>query len=107
MATDTGRSIEDAAAEPDDPEGPVQLPIEGEHRQLSLDAGGDAPETSTIKMRGGSLALEGEFDKGSRVALWVECVIGEVTFADKHDQYGNVTGTERRHVARMIRVQRQ
>jgi hypothetical protein len=92
---------------PDNGSEPTQLPIPGQYQQLSLDAGGDAPQSSSIKLRGGSLALEGQFAKGDVVHLWIEARVGEVTFVDKVDAHGAVTGTERRHVARMTSVQRQ
>lgn len=83
-----------------------QQPLPGTGEQLSLDAGGEAPTTSSITMRGGSLALEGQFNKGDRISLWVEVVVGEVHLVDRYDKFGNVIGTERRHVARSQKVQR-
>lgn len=104
-ATETDQSIEErAAAEADEPTG--QQPIPGTAVQLSLDAGGESPESASMKLRGGSVPIEGEFPKGSLVGLWIEVRIGEVTFADTIDKFGNVTGTERRHVGRITRVQR-
>jgi hypothetical protein len=94
------------AAVPDpEPENP-QLPIAGAQLELDLEAGGRLPESSSIKLRGGSLALEGQFRKGETVAVWVECRIAEVHFVDRVDAHGEATGAERRHVAKMIRVQR-
>lgn len=101
-------AIDDLNAQfPDEPQIEPQLPIPGQHLQLSLDAGGELPQSSSIKLRGGSLALEGQFAKGDVAHLWIEVRVGEVTFVDKVDAHGTVTGTERRHVARMTRVQRQ
>jgi hypothetical protein len=98
-----GQSIEEIAAA----EEPGQLPIPGTRETLSLSAGGEKPQSSSIKLRGGSLSLEGQFDKGETVAIWVEVRIAEVQFVDKTDAHGNINGTERRHVGRMQRVQRQ
>lgn len=101
-----GRSVEDAAEDPEAPEN-GQMPIPGTGSQLTLEAGGELPESSTVKLRGGSLPLEGQFNKGDTVRVWVEVQISEVHFVDKIDQHGNVNGTERRHLGRMRRVQRQ
>lgn len=98
---EVGKSIEDAA---DD--APAQQPLPGTAPTLSLSAGGDAPTSSSIKLRGGSLALEGQFNKGEVVAVWVEIRVSEVQFVDKIDVHGNVSGTERRHLGRMTSVQR-
>lgn len=96
-----GRSIEEAA---DDE--PAQKPLPGTAPALSLSAGGEAPTSSSIKLRGGSLTLEGQFAKGETVSVWVEIRVSEVQFVDKLDVHGNVSGTERRHVGRMTSVQR-
>ena len=96
-----GQSVEDLAAQ-----APEQPPLSGDLQQLSLMAGGEAPDSATIHLRGGALPLEGEFEKGQRVRLVVETVIGEVHFVDKHDKFGNVIGTERKHVAKRAWVRR-
>jgi hypothetical protein len=113
-----GASVEDAAdqqaidavnATPDgDPvEGtpePERLP--GVSRQLSLIAGGEVPDSSSFKMRGGSIPVEGEFAKGSVVRLEVTVSVDEVTFVDKKDNDGYVVATERRHIAKILGVHR-
>lgn len=105
MATTTDDPPLTAVPDPDDePEG--QLPLAGEQLELSLDAGGALPQSASIRLRGGSLALEGQFAKGDVGHVWVEFRVAEVHLVDRIDAHGDVTGTERRHVARMTRVQR-
>lgn len=106
MATATedevaGRSIEDEA---DHPQEPQQMPIPGTRPELSASSGGAAPETASMKFQGGSVSVEGEFEKGAVVRVWAEIVVREVHFVDKIDQHGNVTGTERRHIGRVRRI---
>jgi hypothetical protein len=96
-------SIEDRA-DNGEPVGPP--PILGREVQLSLLAGGEEPDSSTFKLRGGSLPVEGEFEKGSIVILRVVASVDEVTFADKKDNDGYVVSTERRHVAKIMSVRR-
>lgn len=84
----------------------LKLEIEGEG-QLTLTVGGKKPEASTIKLVGGKMDIaEGDFDKGSRINLLLGCVVTEVSFVDTYDQYGNISGTERRHKVRPLRVER-
>lgn len=97
-----GESIEEQAAK----EQPLQLAIPGTEMSLSLDAGGDDPETSSVKLHGGSAPIEGQYAKGAIIKLWVEVRVSEVHFVDSIDKFGHVTGTERRHIGKMMRVQR-
>jgi len=95
-----GQSIEDVAEERE-----PEPPLEGDW-QLSLIAGGEAPTSASIHLRGGSMPLEGAFEKGQHVRLIVECVVAEVHFIDKADKWGNVVSTERKHVAKRAWVRR-
>lgn len=108
VATDTAQgddeSIESQAENLEQSMG--QMPIPGTGHQLTLDAGGEMPQTASMKLLGGSLPLEGEFDKGEIVRVWVEGRISEVTFVDRIGADGYVEGTERRHKLRMTRVRR-
>lgn len=97
-----GTSIEDAAENQE----PQQLPLPGTRPELSLTAGGTAPESASMKFRGGSVSVDGEFEKGAVVHAWVEMVVTEVHFVDKTNPDGHVTGTERRHIARVRRIQK-
>lgn len=80
--------------------------IEGETGQLSLTVGGRGPDKATVKLRGGSINVEGQFEKGDEVTLVVTARIAEVHFVDRIDEHGVVTSTERRHFARMTGVRR-
>lgn len=95
-----GQSIEDLAEQE-----PAEPPMQGDY-QLSLLVGGREPESSSIHLRGGALPLEGQFEKGDRVRIVVECVVAEVHFIDRLDDHGNVIGSERKHVARRAWVRR-
>lgn len=97
-----GRSIEDEAEHPT--QQPEQMPLPGTRPELSLTAGGVAPQDATMKFRGGSVSVEGEFEKGAVIRVWAEIVVQEVHFVDKADEYGNVTGTTRRHIGRVRRI---
>jgi hypothetical protein len=83
-----------------------QLPIPGTISELSLNAGGESPETASLKLLGGTLPVEGEFDKGDLVRVWVEGRVTEVAFVDHLGKDGYVEATERRHKVRMVRVRR-
>lgn len=96
-----GRSIEDEA---DAPQEPAQLPIPGTRPELSSSSGGEKPETALMKFQGGSVNVEGEFEKGAVIRVWAEIVVSEVHFVDKRDQHDNVTGTVRRHIGRVRRI---
>lgn len=97
-----GRSIEDEAENPQ--QQPEQLPIPGTRPELSLSAGGAAPQDATMKFRGGSLAVEGEFEKGAVIRVWAEISVDEVHFVDSKDEFGNIKGTTRRHIGRVRRI---
>jgi len=83
-----------------------QMPIPGTVTELSLNAGGEAPETATLKLMGGTLPVEGEFDKGDMVRVYVEAKVTEVSFVDHLGKDGYVESTERSHKVRMTRVRR-
>ena len=80
--------------------------LPGASSQLSLLAGGEEPTSATMKMRGGSIPVEGEFAKGDRMKLYVEAHIFAVEFVDKLDKEGYPIGTERRHIARISAIER-
>jgi hypothetical protein len=86
------------------PDGPP--PIEGKRQQLSLVAGGEDPDASESKLRGGSVPVEGEFEKGDVLTLLVKVSCDEVHFIDKKDNDGYVVATTRRHIFKPLSIQR-
>lgn len=95
-------SIEDRAKQ----EPPAQEPIPGTDHQLTLIAGGETPDSAEVKFRGGSVPIEGQFDKGEVVEVVIKIRIAEVHFVDKIDKFENVTSTVRRHQGKMVSVRR-
>jgi hypothetical protein len=77
--------------------------------QLNLTVGGEKPDKSTVKLRGGSIEVAGggQLKKGEVVNLLVKVRVDEVHFVDKHDNStGDVIQAERRHIAKMIGVEK-
>jgi hypothetical protein len=75
--------------------------------QLSLTVGGATPDKSEVKLRGGSIEMpQGQFKKGEIVNLMVKVQVAEVHLVDKIDNStGEITGTVRRHVAKIKGVE--
>ena len=84
---------------------PMQIPLEGFTESITVTVGGAKPQSSAVALRGGKLPVEGEFQKGDEIELYVRARIAEIHFVDC-DDYGEVTGTERRHIAKPIAVRR-
>lgn len=105
--SDPDVSLEDRADdEPDEAEPEPTIRGTKGRRQLSLLAGGEDPDMSSFKMQGGKIAVEGEFEKGTTVDLYVKVRIAEVHFVDKVDDDGYVVSTDRRHIAKPLSIQR-
>jgi hypothetical protein len=104
---EAGQTVDDidpeAVAEPTPP---LQIPIEGMGTTITTTPGGDKPQTASISLRGGKLNISGEFKKGDVVEFYVRARVSEVNFVDTVDKYGEVTGTERKHVVKPIAVRR-
>lgn len=100
------KSIEEQAEEASEDEATGQQAIPGTVSKLTLGAGGNKPESSEMKMRGGSLPVDGEFAKGSRIRLVIEGVVAEVSFVDHYGKDNYVDGTVRRHMLRSVHVRR-
>jgi hypothetical protein len=82
-------------------------PVEGSFEQLSLDAGGELPTTTSMTLQGGKVSVEGEFAKGEVVKFYVEARVSDVTFSDKWDsKIMAVVGTERKHKAKIQGIHR-
>ena len=85
---------------------PLAIPGGG---KLNLQVGGESPDKSTVKLRGGSIEVAGggQLKKGEVVNLLVKCRVDEVHFVDKHDNStGEIIQAERRHIAKMIGVEK-
>lgn len=83
----------------------IVLPGEG---KLSLSIGGEAPDKATVKLRGGSIPVPaGQMKKGEVLNLMVKVQIAEVHVVDKiNNATGEITETERRHVAKIKAVEK-
>ena len=100
------RSIADmAATNGHAPEEAPEPSIEGT-AQLSMNVGGMRPTVASMKLRGGSIPVEGEFKKGDRLTLVVEVSVDEIHFVDKKDNDGRPVQVERRHISKIAGVRR-
>jgi hypothetical protein len=76
--------------------------------QLSFAVGGKTPTSSSLRLQGGKVEIEGAFRKGDRIVLTVECEVRGIGFRDEVDQKtGQVVGCARNHVAHITAVERQ
>jgi len=104
---DGDQTVESLAEQPQEEEVlPMQIPLEGFTDSITVQVGGARPQSSVVALRGGKLPVEGEFKKGDEIELYVRARIAEVHFVDTTDQYGEVTGTERKHIAKPVAVRR-
>lgn len=116
IPTDDELAARRAAAEADGPDQlaepasstQLERPGSGDDQsgeQLSLIAGGNAPTTTSMRLTGGKIDVPGEFDRGQRIVLRVECVVRGQNFVDQEDaKTGQINATERRHSARITGV---
>lgn len=63
-----------------------------EREQLSLDVGGDPPDSAVVKI-GGSIPISRDLPNA---------LVVSVAFVDKVDEHLNITATERVHAAKVI-----
>lgn len=102
-----------AAHEPDlegsgpDEQAVPALVIEGSG-QLGLKIGGSKPDTSQVKLQGGSINLGStHFEKGEYVNLVVKARVAAIEIVDKIDRStGDVVETVRRHKLRVEYVEK-
>lgn len=101
-------TVEEMAEQPQEEErvAPMQVPLEGFGPTVTVQVGGDRPQTATIALRGGKLPVSGEFKKGDVIEFYVRARVSEVHFVDTVDKFGEVTGTERKHIAKPVAVTR-
>lgn len=73
--------------------------------QLTFGVGGKRPTDSSLRIVGGKIDVQGQYEKGQTITATVELVIGEVSFRDRHDaKTGQVTGCDRAHKARITAI---
>jgi hypothetical protein len=108
MATDTAAPPSDVQDPPDEmtddlPTGELVIDAGG---QLTLNVGGGKqPTTSTLRLVGGKIEVDGQYAKGERIVVRIEAVVNEIGFKDQEDsKTGQVVGCERRHRARITGV---
>lgn len=74
--------------------------------KLSGTVGGKKPTDSKFRITGGAIELAGQFDKGDRVRLTVDCRVGGVHVDDRIDpQTREVIATTRKHVLKIEGVE--
>jgi hypothetical protein len=111
MAVETPPRPDDAVQNPDDfdpdegalPTGDLVVEAGG---QLTLSVGGGKqPTSSTLRLVGGRIEVDGQYGKGEAVVLRIEAVVNEVAFKDEHDaKTGQVVGCARNHRARITGI---
>lgn len=107
----TGQVTEEQArarvyGEEQKPTPPMQIALPGDWDTISDAFGGAAPESSEIRLLGGKMPIEGSFAKGTEFDILVRVKVTGVLGQDVTDDFGTVTRTVRRHMARMISVRR-
>lgn len=75
-----------------------------ERQQLTFDVGGKAPDGSTLRVVGGRIEIEGQYEKGDMLKVEMLVEVRSVEFADEVDKKtGQVVGCERRQKAQPVR----
>lgn len=105
---DRERSIEEMADDEPAPKPipPMQVALPGMTAKISSSFGGAQPTASEIRLLGGKLPIDGSFEKGTELDLIVRVKVTGVLGQDATDDWGKVTTTTRRHMARMLSVRR-
>lgn len=88
------------------PTPPMQIPLPGDWETIGDAFGGRAPDTSEIRLLGGKMPIEGSFEKGTVLDLYVRVKVTGVLGQDTVDAFGQEESTIRRHMARIIAVRR-
>lgn len=95
---------EDQTTEPAEPQDDGGIVVQGTS-QLSWDVGGKKPNTSSLRIVGGKVDVEGQFKKGQKFQALVDLEVKEVGFVDQVDaSTGQVIGCDRRQKARIIGI---
>jgi hypothetical protein len=105
MAEDNGAAVLDPPQDETEDLPTGDLVLEGSG-QLTLNVGGGKqPTSSTLRLTGGKVDVEGGFSKGETVVVRIEAVVNEVGFKDEHDsKTGQVVGCQRNHKARITGI---
>ena len=74
--------------------------------KLTGQVGGKKPTDSKFRITGGAVELAGQFEKGDRVRLAIDCRVGGVHVDDRIDpQTREVIATTRKHVLKIEGVE--
>lgn len=75
-----------------------------EREQLTFEVGGKTPDGSSLRVVGGRIEIEGQFEKGDMLKIEMLVEVRAVEFVDEVDKKTNqVVGCERRHKASPVR----
>jgi hypothetical protein len=88
----------------EDDEGQMMIP--GTAPTISMKVGGPKPTSAEMRIQGGAVGIEGEFQKEEVVHLLVTVRVEDVHFPSTRDKTGKVTSTKRLHLARPIAISR-
>jgi len=88
------------------PTPPMQIPLPGDWKMIETQFGGDPPDRSEIRLLGGKMPIDGSFPKGFEFDIIARVKVTGVLGQDTVDAFGEVGGTVRRHMARLISVRR-
>lgn len=96
----------DPEASAEKPTPPMQIPIPGTEQRITDVAGGSQPTSTEVRLLGGSLPVEGQFQGEETVTLLVEAKVGSVEVVYTTDDWGETKAVKRRHKLRMTSVRR-
>lgn len=83
----------------------VDEETEGGQLAFTFSVGGKLPTSTMLRLMGGKIEVEGEFEKGEKIVLQVIGSVDAIEFVDiKDPKTGQVVGCERRHKARIVGV---
>src|SRR6185295_980137 len=102
-----GQKVDAGASngKPDPQAAQESVSIAGSSTQLTLTLGGKTPTTSSMRLLGGGIKVEGEFKKGDVVKFSGVARVVEVGAKDEiDDKTLKPVGCERRHRARILEL---
>lgn len=71
--------------------------------QLSFNVGGKRPSGSSLRIVGGRVEVEGQYEKGQKLRVEMLVEVRSIEFRDEVDEKtGQVVGCERRHKASVV-----